>query len=1205
MHLLVDTPAKRRKLAKGNDSRSQTYDSQNDSGDDLFADYETVATVPVAPKPIPTLQDTAQMFSSSPPHVTQPTQLVHKASPGQKSGGQKQSIVQVAVSSPTRTPTSSPVTSRHPLGGRLASSMAPAGTVFKPPKGVIKDPAALIVNISDDEPFVRALSSDDDSDSGSRADIKPSTFTHSGQKHGSKVNKPSGSFTEIMSNSFYRPTNNGEKTDFRVSTLSESVYDQRSRNQNRTTIHIDTPSEASGDIMANAYGTTRRLPKQVKQTGPAKALPATELEFDDIEDYQLRSKIRRMRQILPLHTVRACKDALECKKYNFDDAIELLASQEARTKRVDLTSSDGEYPLSSQVALKKAPAKQQIKAPNLKIQDKWTATQAHSTQAPSSLLTASPVTLAPKRKRRLVQGRKRQSSPIATPKQPSPRIVISSPNDSDSGVGTGLDSGLDHKALNLFNTCSIPDLVDLAGVTQEIASVLLSQKPFASLDDVRQVSSDVPEKTKIKRKMACKPFGDKIVDKCLNMLAGYEAIDKLVKRCEELAQPVKEDMKGWGVNVFGAATEGELELVSFERYFSPQDSAIGTPNSIVVSDEEDVLKKARSHTFFPQPTIMATGIQLKDYQVCLRRIRALQFVKWKADSLFHQVVGVNWLSLLFKRKLSCILADDMGLGKTCQVVAFLAHLLEKGTKGPHLVVVPGSTLENWLREFSVFCPNLHVMPYYAGQNERPGIQTQILDNLDTINIVVTTYTLAKTKDDNKFLRKLKPVVCVFDEGHLLKNSKSAGYEALMRIPTQFRLLLTGTPLQNNLRELASLLGFILPSVFKDHSDDLEAIFSHKVKTTDESHAALLSNQRIARAKSIMAPFVLRRKKHQVLKYLPIKTRRVEHCELSKSQSAIYTMEKARAFRIVTARTAGGKVSNETSNIMMALRKASIHPLLFRRLYDDQTITKMSKACLGEQEFAQSNADLVYEDMEVMTDMELHRFCEHHPETMTRFLLRGNPWMDSGKVSKLATLLSTFKQNGDRVLVFSQFVMVLDILEAVMETLAMQFFRLDGSTPMEQRQDMIDQFHEEEGITVFLLSTGAGGTGINLACKLNLIDHTFQMNADFREGANKVIIFDSSFNPQSDQQAENRAHRVGQAKEVEVFRLVTKDTIEEQIHALGETKLALDDRVAGVITEVGDDKKAGVAAERQGAKIVEDMMLERLKTELHVEGKDAR
>lgn len=1165
MDSVEDTPAKRRKLAKGDASRSQTYDSQNDSGDDIFADYETVATVPLAAKPIPTSQNTADIISLPPMYVTQPTQIVRKATPVQEINGRKPSIVQVAASSPARNISPSPATSKHFARGRLASSMAPAGTAFQPPKGVTKAPAATIVDISDDEPFLRGASSDDESESRRRGDIKPSTFTHSGQKHGSKATKPGGSFKDILSNSFYKPLDSTEKPNSQGSTLSGSVYDQRNRNEKQTTSRISTSLKRSADIMANAYGATSRAPKQVKQTGPAKALPATELDIDDIEDYQLRSKISRMRHILPHHGVRACKGALERKKYNFDDAMELLASQETRTTQIYHASSDGEDPLSSQVAPKKAPAKQQIKAPNLKIQDKWTATQARSIQDSPPLVATSPAAVAPKPRRRLVRGRKQQSSPVAVLKQPSPvsssRNATPDPDDSDSGVGTGIDSELDHRVLNFFNTCLIPDLVDLAGVTSDVASILLSQRPFESLDDIRQVSSDIPGKTKTKRKTARKPFGDKIVDKCLNMWTGYEAIDELVKRCEELAKPVKEDMKGWGVNVFGAATEGELEIVSFEPDISPRDSAIGTPNSIVVSDEEGDFRKTRRNAFFPQPSIMAKGIQLKDYQV----------------------VGVNWLSLLFERKLSCILADDMGLGKTCQVVAFLAHLLEKGIKGPHLVVVPGSTLENWLREFSVFCPKLHVMPYYAGQNERPGIQTQILDNLDTLNIVVTTYTLAKTKDDNKFLRKLKPVVCVYDEGHLLKNSKSAGYEALMRIPTHFRLLLTGTPLQNNLRELASLLGFILPSVFSEHHEDLEAIFSHKAKTTDDSHAALLSNQRIARAKSMMTPFVLRRKKHQVLKHLPAKIRRVEYCELSKSQSETYAMEKARALRVVTARAAGEKTGNETANIMMALRKASIHPLLFRRLYDDSIIAKMSKACLGEREYEHSNVEFVYEDMEVMTDMELHRFCEHHPRTMTRFLLQDNPWMDSGKVSKLASLLRTFKQNGDRVLVFSQFVMVLDILEAVMETLAMQFFRLDGSTPMEQRQDMIDQFHEEEDITVFLLSTGAGGAGINLAC------------------ANKVVIFDSSFNPQSDQQAENRAHRVGQTREVEVVRLVTKNTIEEQIHALGETKLALDDRVAGVVADEVDGKKAGIAAEKQGAKIVEEMMLGKMEEELKVGG----
>lgn len=620
MDSVEDTPAKRRKLANGDVSRSQTYDSQNDSGDDIFADYETVATVPLAAKPISASQNTADILSSPPAYVTQPTQIVRKAAPEQDSSSRKPSIVQVAVSSPARNISASPVTTRQFAGGRLASSMAPAGTAFRPPKGVTKAPTAPIVDISDDEQFYRGVSSDDDSESGCRADIKPSTFTHSGRQHDSKATKLGGSFKDILSNSIYKPLDSAVKPNCSGSTLSGSVYDQRNRNENQTTSRIGTISKRSADTMANAYGATTRPPKQVKQTGPAKALPATELDIDDIEDYQLRSKLSRMRQILPHHGVRACKDALERKKYNFDDAMELLASQETRTIKIDLTSSGGEDPLSSQAAPKKAPAKQQIKAPNLTIQDKWTATQVRNTQDSFPLVATSPTAIAPKPRRRLVQGRKQQSSPVATPKQPSPvpssRTVTPDPDESDSGVGTGLDSELDPRVLKFFNTCSIPDLVDLAGITEDVASVLLSQKPFGSLDDVRQVSSDVPGKTKTKKKTARKPFGDKIVDKCLNMWTGYEAIDELVKQCEELAKPVKEDMKGWGVNAFGAATEGELELVSFERDVPPRDSAIGTPSSIVVSDEEGDVKKTRMHAFFQQPSIMAKGIQLKDYQVC-------------------------------------------------------------------------------------------------------------------------------------------------------------------------------------------------------------------------------------------------------------------------------------------------------------------------------------------------------------------------------------------------------------------------------------------------------------------------------------------------------------------------------------------------------------------------------------------------------------
>ena len=619
MESVEDTPAKRRKLVNGDALSSQTYDSQNDSGDDIFADYETIATVPLAAEPSPASQDTAGAIPLPPAYVTQPTQIVRKATPGKDSVGRKPSIVQVAASSPARKMSPSPATSRHFARGGLASIMAPAGTAFRPPKGVTKPPAAPIVDISDDEPFFRGASSDEESDSGRRADIKPSTFTHSCQTHGSKATRLGGSFNEILSNSFYKPFDSAEKPGARSSTLSGSVYDQRNRNEQQSTSRISTNSKRSVGTWANVFGAASKPSKQVKQPGPAKALPATELDIDDIEDYQLRSKISRMRHILPHHGVPACKDALERKKYNFDDAMELLASQETRTTHVDLVSSDVEDSLSGQAVPKKAPAKQQIKAPNLKIQDKWTATQARHTQDSLPRIATSPAAVAPKPRRRLIQGRKQQSSPAAAPEQPSPvsfsKPATPDPDDSDSGVGTGFDSELDLRVLNFFNTCSVPDLVDLAGITQEVASVLLSQKPFGSLEDVRQISSDVPGKTKTKRKTARKPIGDKVVDKCLNMWTGYEAIDELVKRCEELAMPLKEDMKGWGVNLFGAATEGELELVSFERGISPRDSAIGTPNSVVVSDEEGDVKKTRRHAFLPQPSLMAKGVQLKDYQV--------------------------------------------------------------------------------------------------------------------------------------------------------------------------------------------------------------------------------------------------------------------------------------------------------------------------------------------------------------------------------------------------------------------------------------------------------------------------------------------------------------------------------------------------------------------------------------------------------------
>lgn len=416
-------------------------------------------------------------------------------------------------------------------------------------------------------------------------------------------------------------------------------------------------------------------------------------------------------------------------------------------------------------------------------------------------------------------------------------------------------------------------------------------------------------------------------------------------------------------------------------------------------------------------------------------------------------------------------------------------------------------------------------------------------------------------------------VCVYDEGHMLKNVKSQRYQGLIRIPARFRLLLTGTPLQNNLQELAALLAFILPDVFKDLEEDLNTIFKAKATTSDSDHTALLSTQRIDRARSILTPFVLRRKKAQVLKHLPTKHCRTEYCDLHNSQREIYEGHLEQARQRVKARLENSKViKTEEKNPLMQLRKAAIHPLLFRRHFDDAKIEKMADILRKKEPInfpSHLKREHLIAEMHGGSDFWLHQWCRDYP-CIAKFDIPDLAWMDSGKVEAMVKLVKKYKENGDRVLLFSQFSLVLDIIEAVLNTSRIHFTRIDGSTKIDERQSLIDDFRDDESITVFLLTTKAGGTGINLMY------------------ANKVIIFDGSFNPQDDKQAENRAHRVGQTREVEVVRLVTKDTVEEQILALGDSKLLLDGRVAG-------DEDSG-KMEAIGEKTVARMLFEGTETD---------
>ncbi|KAI8920544.1 SNF2 family N-terminal domain-containing protein [Entophlyctis helioformis] len=620
----------------------------------------------------------------------------------------------------------------------------------------------------------------------------------------------------------------------------------------------------------------------------------------------------------------------------------------------------------------------------------------------------------------------------------------------------------------------------------------------------------------------------------------------------------------------------------------------------------------------------------------------------------YQLVGVSWLTVLFEKQLGGILADEMGLGKTAQVITFLANLLLKGVKGPHLIIVPSSTLENWLREFKRWCPALRVRSYTGSQAERRELQMHLEDDT-SYNVLVTTYNLATgSPDDRQFLKRIHIQSLILDEGHMVKNIESNRYKHLMALKSPFRLLLTGTPLQNNLLELLALLTFVMPKMF--------------VKMAGTSDETALSRERIERAKKIMAPFVLRRRKDQVLRDLPNKRHELHLCTGTPSQMEKYqallaesqqswlssvgdmpaptdgsaaadtklptpplSAQPAAVVDVIDVDAAESETSTPTSrttrtrasgvvamaaassqdsssqgrptrraaaasvatakrdkktavaqpppppqppapapaaqngqattftangskrvftNILMDLRKVANHPLLVRNMYTHDKLRIMSKKIIREPEFATSNLEYVWEDMMVMSDFELHKLCLKH-KSIREYALPESALMDACKVKKLQEMLPVMIARvslslslclsgaGDRILIFSQFVIMLDLLEPVMEHLRIPYLRLDGSTPVAERQLLIDQYTNTPDIPVFLLSTKAGGFGINLTT------------------ANTVILYDIDYNPHNDAQAEDRAHRVGQTRDVTVHRLVMDRSIEMHILRLAHSKLSLD------------------------------------------------
>ncbi|KFG86506.1 putative SNF2 family helicase/ATPase [Metarhizium anisopliae] len=694
----------------------------------------------------------------------------------------------------------------------------------------------------------------------------------------------------------------------------------------------------------------------------------------------------------------------------------------------------------------------------------------------------------------------------------------------------------DDRVLNCLNTSTLKELAAMTGMKEDLLEPLMEKRPFDSLSQARRVSAT---KKAGARKSPRVSIGESAVDAVEVFLNAVTAIDDVVAKCEMKGQAVKSVMDSWDLDMFGHNKRSSRA--------SPDNDMPPTPSSMTSKYTSPLVPR--------QPRMMDGHCQMKPFQL----------------------FGLNWMSLLCSYDIGCILADEMGLGKTCQVISLMCHMVEEYEREPkanrpwpNLIVVPPSTYNNWLHEFERFAPDLSVVGYRGSKSERAEIAYEVERDPESYHVVLATYSQINSDEDIEAMQSFDLNAAVFDEGHKMKNPETKIYRDLRRITATWKMLLTGTPVQNNLLEMTALLNFINPQMFDGYMDDIRYIFSQKVTIKDVSNGAFLYAERVRRARTILEPFILQRRKDQVLSDMPPKICTVVHCDMTDSQKKTYA-EYEELFKLepsLRASKAKGR-QNDQNNAWIQLRKAALHPLLFRRHFTDEMVTEMGKILMDripQSELHQPDIKHLVQELKNSSDFELHLWCRDYPRLLKQFDISSAAELDSGKVTKLLELIRQYQENGDRVLVFSKFSRLIDLLQEVLALQGIDHRVLMGSTDVSERQVLIDEFNGNANIPVFLLTTGAGGTGINLTA------------------ANKVIIFDQSDNPQDDIQAENRAHRLGQKRDVEVVRLIASQTIEELVYKACQKKIELANKVTGALEDT-------YGAEQNMEQEVRKMMLE--------------